>query len=100
MRGKYRVVYATRAVQRHFEHFLNRIPPKQRQRMMDAVSGLADNPRPYKSINLALPVSVYELAAHYRLRVGDYRILYDIDDAQKRVFLLDLRKRDEHTYRS
>ena len=36
--------------------------------------------------------------AEYRLRVGSYRVLYDIDDRNKKVVLLKLAKRDEHTY--
>ena len=36
--------------------------------------------------------------AEYRLRVGPYRVLYDIDAQQKKVILLKLAKRDEQTY--
>ena len=36
--------------------------------------------------------------AEYRLRVGSYRVLYDIDDQRKKVVLLKLAKRNEQTY--
>ena len=39
-----------------------------------------------------------QFTAEYRLRVGPYRVLYDIDDQQKKVILLKLAKRDEQTY--
>ena len=36
--------------------------------------------------------------AEYRLRVGTYRVLCDIDDQRKNGVLLKLAKRDEQTY--
>ncbi|GAG72873.1 unnamed protein product [marine sediment metagenome] len=37
--------------------------------------------------------------AQYRIRVGDYRVLYDIDDNKKIVWILTIRKRGEKTYK-
>lgn len=34
----------------------------------------------------------------YRLRVGNYRVLFDFDGAVKIVTIEEVRKRDEHTY--
>ncbi|QHG66559.1 type II toxin-antitoxin system RelE family toxin [Pseudomonas putida] len=45
--------------------------------------------------------SVKALANHqfgYRLRVGNYRILFDWDGSVKIVNIEEVRKRDEHTY--
>ncbi len=98
MRGKYLVLYATQGTQKYFEKFINKVGKKQREIILDAVLNLANDPRPHKTLGLALPIKIFEFVAHYRLRVGDYRVLYDIDDSQKKVFLLDIRKRDEHTY--
>lgn len=39
-----------------------------------------------------------QFIAQYRLRIGPYRLLYDVDDQRKKVILLKLAKRDEHTY--
>ena len=36
--------------------------------------------------------------AEYWLRVGPYRLLYDVDDQRKKVVLLKLAKRDEQTH--
>ena len=45
--------------------------------------------------------NVKALAHHhygYRLRVGNYRILFDWDGGVKIVSIEEVRKRDEHTY--
>ena len=45
--------------------------------------------------------SVKVLANHhygYRLRVGNYRILFDWDGSVRIVNIEEVRKRDEHTY--
>ncbi|MDY0275099.1 MAG: type II toxin-antitoxin system RelE/ParE family toxin [Desulfomicrobium sp.] len=34
----------------------------------------------------------------YRLRVGDYRVLFDYDGTVKIVSIEEVKKRDEHTY--
>jgi mRNA interferase RelE/StbE len=36
-----------------------------------------------------------ELAGYYRYRVGDYRVVYSIDDEQKQVFVLIIKHRGE-----
>lgn len=68
---------------------------------MEEVRGLANDPRPQKtsdfsSIRNGLPISHY--TAQYRLRIGGYRVLYDVDDSKRLVWILALRKRDEGTY--
>ncbi|MBI4339387.1 MAG: type II toxin-antitoxin system RelE/ParE family toxin [Chloroflexi bacterium] len=37
--------------------------------------------------------------AQYRYRVRDYRILFDINDREQVVLILDIRRRSETTYR-
>ena len=98
MNEKYRVIYAVSKVEKHFEKFLGKVAKKQRGMILDAILNLAHDPRPRKTLGLALPIPIYDFVAHYRLRVGDYRVLYDVDDSQRKVFLLDIRKRNEHTY--
>ena len=51
-----------------------------------------DNPR----YEVGFPIFGY--LAQYRLRVGDYRIFYDLDDERRKVILLAIRRRHEHTY--
>jgi mRNA interferase RelE/StbE len=35
---------------------------------------------------------------HYRLRVGRYRVFFDVDTEIKIVHIEEVKKRDEHTY--
>ena len=66
---------------------------------MDAVLGLAENPRPQGVLKIKPPVAIYNFVAQYRIRIGAYRILYDIDDGRKKVCIIALRRRDEKSYK-
>jgi mRNA interferase RelE/StbE len=96
----YQVIFPSERVEHEFEKFLGKIPSDDRMAVVEAVRSLAQNPRPpgksYKK--LKGEVTVFRYIAQHRLRVGRYRILYDLDDARKKVILLKLDKRDEHTY--
>lgn len=59
-----------RSAARELEH----VPLKDRRRIVSKIRGLAQDPRPYGSQKLAGNES-------YRLRQGDYRIVYTVDDA-------------------
>lgn len=64
-----------------------RLPLPVRQRVAPHVNGLEQNPRPH---------GVKAMAGHkglYRIRVGDYRILYKIDDAAQVVTVTRVRPR-------
>ncbi len=70
------------------------LPDKEAQRVKEAVRKLAENARTHGTIKLeSAPV------ARYRYRIGDYRLLFDIDDEARIIEILDIRKRDERTYR-
>jgi mRNA interferase RelE/StbE len=60
-----------------------------RERIVRRIDALADNPRAYGSEKLE------GLAATYRVRQGDYRIVYDIDDATATVVVLKVRHRKD-----
>lgn len=53
------------------------------------ISGLYDNPRPRNSVKLSGAVS------RWRLRTGDYRILYEIDEQRKVVSVYSIAQRKE-----
>jgi mRNA interferase RelE/StbE len=53
---------------------LAKIPPPHRRRIAKRIDRLADDPRPNDSKKLTAE------AALYRVRVGDYRIIYQIED--------------------
>ena len=70
-----------------------RIQRRTFERLRSAIRGLMDNPRPpgVRKIERA------ERA--YRIRVGDYRVVYEVYDAERLVILLQVSRRNEATYR-
>ena len=96
----YEVVFPSERVERAFQKSLAKIPADYQETIVAAVRALATNPRPQgkRTKKLTGGLIVSQFTAEYRLRVGPYRVLYDIDDQQKKVILLKLAKRDEQTY--
>lgn len=70
---------------------IRKLPTPTQERVNRAIAGLAGNPR---------PPGVKKLASRggYRIRVGDYRILYQVDDAAKLIVLYRVKPR-ENVYR-
>lgn len=84
----YRAVFSRKAR----KAFLD-LPESQAQRVKEVVQRLMEDPRCRGTIKLDnAPV------AQYRHRTGDLRVLFDIDDRNQVVEILDIRKRDERTY--
>ncbi len=54
---------------------LEPLPARDRVRVMERIGALADDPRPRGCEKLSA-------LERYRLRVGDYRIVYAIEDAE------------------
>ncbi len=94
------VVFPSERVERVFQKALEKIPTDYQSAIVQAIRSLSLNPRPQgkRTKRLKGQVIVSEFIAEYRLRVGPYRILYDVDDQRKKVVLLKLVKRDERTY--
>lgn len=67
---------------------LDRIPKKDVQRIVKAIKGLAENPRPPQSKKLSGEEK-------YRLRCGVYRVLYEIQDKQLIVCVVRVRHRKD-----
>jgi len=94
----YSVRFPSEALQKKFHRALKIIPPKIQDEIMEAIEGLADHPRPAGEPKIKPPLIVYQYAARYRLKIRNYRVLYDVDDKQKIVWVFDVRKRNERTY--
>lgn len=60
-----------------------------RERVSKRMQALAENPRPYGSEKLE------GFEATYRIRQGDYRVVYDIDDAERIVFVIKVGHRKD-----
>ena len=68
---------------------LDRLPDEVWQRVQSALAALRENPRPQGSAKLR------DGSDTYRVRIGDYRALYDIDDAERAVMVLRVQHRRE-----
>ena len=68
---------------------LKRIRGPERRRIAAAIDGLADDPRPHGAAKL---VGEDQL---YRVRVGDYRIIYTVEDDRLIVLVVRVGHRKE-----
>lgn len=68
---------------------VKKLPRPARDRVLDAIDGLADSPRPHGSKKL-----VGEQTA-WRIRIGDYRVIYDVFDAELTVSVVRAAHRRE-----
>lgn len=101
MSKHYQVLFPNEKIKNKFKETLSALPKEQINKIYKEISELSSNPRPKgkKFKFLKPPLWVYSFTAQYRLRIGDYRILYDIDDKTKKVWLLVIRNRNEKTYK-
>jgi mRNA interferase RelE/StbE len=99
----YKVRFPCKSSEQSFCNRLEAIPSEAIQdRIMDEIQNLGKNPYPYGRKlfkKLKVPVFLFNRTADHRIRVGNYRVLYDVDDKKKVVYILALRARSEKTYR-
>lgn len=77
-------VEITSSAQRQFK----KLPESLQTQLITKILSLEENPR---------PVGIKKLQAfdYYRIRIGDYRVVYSINDKAHRVKILDLGHRKE-----
>ncbi len=73
------------------EKEIERLPRSDRDRVISAIQELAATPRPYGSKQLEPGI--------YRLRVGNYRVIYRVLDDEHLVLIGRIARRSERTYR-
>lgn len=97
----YEVVFPSERVERAFQKSLEQISADYREAIVTAIRSLATNLKPQckRTKKLTGQLIVLQFTGQYRLRIGPYRILYDVDDQRKKVVILKLAKRDERTYK-
>ena len=78
-------------LRRRAEKQLDRVPYVDHPRIVKAMLSLGDNPRPPGCRKLVENI--------YRIRAGDYRVIYKIDDERKKVVVGKVARRREDTYR-
>ncbi|MGM7647923.1 type II toxin-antitoxin system RelE family toxin [Nocardia sp. JW2] len=77
-------------IERSAKRSLNRLEPAaQRDALRDAIKSLENNPRPDGCCKLTGPDS------SYRIRVGQYRAVYVVDDKKKTVDVTDIGNRGD-----
>ena len=74
---------------RSAERDLRNIDPQQIPRIIHAVGALENNPFPPQHRKLR------GSEREYRLRVGDYRVTYEVDTSLRRVTIYHVRHRSE-----
>lgn len=75
----YKILWADKKARKSFDASL----PSVQERIAKAIQGLGSDPRPSGAKKLS-----GHLKGVWRIRIGDYRLLYDIDDKSKKVVLL------------
>ena len=76
-------------IERAAERDLRSLPSILFNRIVSRIKVLTDNPRPPGCHKLAGSKN------DWRIRIGDYRVLYEIDDARKRVRIFRVRHRSD-----
>ena len=69
------------AILRRAQRELQRLPHEDYERVREAIRALAQNPRPTGCLALTG-------RAGWRIRVGNYRVIYEISDVQHTVTIL------------
>ena len=77
-------VYLKRSAEKELEE----LPEKAHERIIEAVLSLRDNPFPRNAKKLHGRQGM-------RLRVGNYRVLYIVDDSRKRIEIISVADRKE-----
>jgi len=96
----YELLFPTNSLEKKFNKKVSGAPMYIQEKVLQAIEELKNNPRFGGGHRIKPPISVVVYIAQYRKRVEDYRILYDIDDKNKIVWLLAFRGQNDKTYRS
>ncbi|MBF0533256.1 MAG: type II toxin-antitoxin system RelE/ParE family toxin [Candidatus Omnitrophica bacterium] len=97
----YTAQFPTAAIQKKFYKELAHLKKSEQSVVLDVIRSLEHDPRPFGRKpfkQLVPPIVLYQFAAQYRIRIGNHRVLYDVDDQKKIVWIFALRKRNEATY--
>jgi len=96
----YKLRFPTNSLKKKFDKKAGNTPGYIQEKVSEALEDLERNPRPDGEPKIKPPIPIASYVAQYRKRIGDYRILYDIDDKNKIVWILAFRGRNEKTYTS
>ena len=81
-------------VERRARKELGRLPQRDQARIIAAIDALAEHPRPAGCVAVrAAPKGTY------RIRIGDYRVIYVVLDTEQTIVVARIVRRGESTYR-
>jgi mRNA interferase RelE/StbE len=76
-------------LERRAEKDLKKLPSVLFQRIIEKIQSLAENPKPQGSRKITGSKN------DWRIRIGDYRAIYEINEREKRVKIMRIRHRCE-----
>ena len=82
----------TPSARRDLEKLKQQIHVEEFERLLPAIESLAVDPRPHGSLKLK------GMDDGYRIRIGNYRIIYRINDKAQKVSIGRIARRNESTY--
>jgi mRNA interferase RelE/StbE len=68
---------------------IDSLPDELKMRIVEKVNNLKEEPRPTGIVKLK------GYANEYRLRIGDYRVRYEIDDSNQKIQILQCKHRKD-----
>ena len=68
---------------------LKRLPKAQQKKLLDKIDSLSENPRPFGYKKL------FYYTDYFRVRVGNYRIIYMLEDALLLVLIAEVTDRKD-----
>lgn len=82
------IIYSPRA-----KKAIKKFPKDYQELILKKILFLQDNPRPrgYDKIAAKNP-------SLYRIRIGDYRAFYFMDEEEKEIIIVDIKRRTTQTY--
>ena len=70
------------------EKFLKKLPPKHGKQIAQKITALRENPKPNDS-------KLLKNSSYLRADIGEYRIIYSVEDNTLKIFLIGKRNDDE-----
>jgi mRNA-degrading endonuclease RelE of RelBE toxin-antitoxin system len=83
-------MYRVEASSTRIKRELRSIPLHDRERVIQVIEALKENPRPHGIVQLEPNV--------YRLRIGENRVIYKVFDREQLVIIGRVARRSEKTY--
>ena len=76
-------------IAKHAQRQMRNLPPQLQQRLLNRITALGDHPRPTGATKLTGPKDLY------RIRVGEYRVIYTVKDDVLLVLVVSVGHRSE-----